>query len=338
MVAPQPNADAVEIQVTEAAAALVQALGVWYEGLRDPKDNVNANVMCAGLYMTEFLAAHFPLEPEHYKTRSQVKTAGGRQAQKLLKQHGEERKFTSEGGRTSRATLDHAQALADLLNVQGAEAGLNEFTELERTALAALLQAWFVARIREDYFGRRRIEAEINPDNPVRTAVAALIEAGRLRGGNTAGAIAQHLVGAKLTMRFPGEEVNVESYTTADVQTGRAGDYQIGDTAIHVTMSPGEKVFLERCADNLSHGYRPRVLVPQDRVAAAVQLAENYGMSDRVAIQSIEDFVGTNIEEIGGFSKNGVRDRLRELLTEYNARIDQAEADRSLKIQLPENL
>ncbi|WP_194291956.1 hypothetical protein [Streptomyces jumonjinensis] len=38
MVAPQPNADAVEIQVTEAAAALVQALGVWYEGLRDPKD------------------------------------------------------------------------------------------------------------------------------------------------------------------------------------------------------------------------------------------------------------------------------------------------------------
>ncbi|MCX4762431.1 DUF4928 family protein [Streptomyces sp. NBC_01275] len=324
--------------VEEAAETLIDALGDWYEKQRDSRDNVNSNVMCAGLYMTEFLAEHFPLKPEHYQTRSQVKTASGKQAQKLLAQHGEERKFTSEGGRTSRATLDHANSLADLLNTKGDEADLGALTDLERTTLAALLQQWFVERVQEDFFGRKRIEAEINPDNPVRTTVAALIEAGRVRGGNTAGAIAQHLVGAKLKIRFPGEDVNVESYTTADVQTGRAGDYQIGDTAIHVTMSPGEKVFLDRCVDNLNHGYRPRVLVPEGRVAAAVQLAENYDLADRVAIQSIEDFIGTNIEEVGGFSKSGVRERLRELLTEYNARIETAEADQSLKILLPENL
>ncbi|MER6558942.1 DUF4928 family protein [Streptomyces sp. NPDC001027] len=324
--------------VTSAEAALIDALGTWYEGQRDAKGNVNSNVMCAGLYMTEFLAEHFPLEPEHYRTRSQVKTASGKQAQKLLAEHGEERKFTSEGGRTSRATLDHADGLATVLNAEGDKAGLTDLSGLERAALAALLQAWFVERVREDFFGRKRIEAEINPENPVRTTIAALIEAGRLRGGNTAGAIAQHLVGAKLKIRFPDEDVNVESYTTADVQTGRAGDYQIGDTAIHVTMSPGEKVFLDRCVDNLNHGYRPRVLVPESRVAAAVQLAEMYGLSERVAVQSIEDFVGTNIEEVGGFSKSGVRDRLRELLIEYNARIEQAEADKSLMILVPENL
>lgn len=324
--------------VKSAEAALIDALGTWYEGQRDAKGNVNSNVMCAGLYMTEFLADHFPLEPDHYRTRSQVKTASGKQAQKLLAQHGEERKFTSEGGRTSRATLDHADGLATVLNAEGDKAGLAALTGLERASLAALLQAWFVERVREDFFGRKRIEAEINPENPVRTTVAALIEAGRLRGGNTAGAIAQHLVGAKLKIRFPDEDVNVESYTTADVQTGRAGDYQIGDTAIHVTMSPGEKVFLDRCVDNLNHGYRPRVLVPEGRVAAAVQLAEIYGLSERVAVQSIEDFVGTNIEEVGGFSKTGVRERLRELLIEYNARIDQAEADKSLMILVPENL
>ncbi|MEI7033508.1 DUF4928 family protein [Streptomyces pratensis] len=336
MVAPQPNTAGTPVE--EVATKLSAALETWYEDLRDTKGNVASNVMCAGLYMTEFLASHFPLEADHYSTRSQVKTAGGKQAQKLLAQHGEDRKFTSEGGRTSRATLDHARALADLLNAEGIEAGVGALTALELTALAGLLQAWFVERVQDDYFGRKSIEADISPDNPVRTAVAALIQAGRLRGGNTAGAVAQHLVGAKLKIRFPDEDVNVESYTTADVQTGRAGDYQIGDTAIHVTMSPGEKVFLERCADNLRHGYRPRVLVPEDRAAAASQLAANYGLADRVAIQSIEDFVGTNVEEIGGFTRDGVRDRLRELLVEYNARIDEAEADKSLKIQIPENL
>ncbi|MEV1067323.1 DUF4928 family protein [Streptomyces sp. NPDC050263] len=333
-----PSPNAVSTPVEEAAQAFMDALATWYEKQRDAKGNVNSNVMCAGLYMTEFLAEHFPLKSEHYTTRSQVKTASGKQAQKLLAQHGEERKFTSEGGRTSRATLDHANALARLLNAEGDKAALSDFTASERAALATLLQAWFVERVQEDFFGRKRIEAEINPDNPVRTTVAALIEAGRLRGGNTAGAIAQHLVGAKLKIRFPEEDVNVESYTTADVQTGRAGDYQIGDTAIHVTMSPGEKVFLDRCVDNLNHGYRPRVLVPEGRVAAAVQLAENYGLAERVAIQSIEDFVGTNIEEVAGFSKSGVRERLRELLNEYNSRIEQAEADRSLMILVPENL
>ncbi|GGZ21838.1 hypothetical protein GCM10010387_13710 [Streptomyces inusitatus] len=336
MVAPQP--EAVTTGIEEAAGVLTDALRTWYEGLRDANGRVNTNVMCAGLYVTEFFAEHYPLEPEHYLAPSQVKTAGGSQAHKLLAQHGETRSFTREGGRTSRATISHARAIAALLNEQGPEAGVDDCSAAERAVLASLLQAWFVGRVQEDHFGRKRIEAEINPDNPVRTSVAALIEAGRQRGGNTAGAIVQHLVGAKLALRFPGEDVNIESYTTADVQTGRAGDYQIGDTAIHVTMSPGEKVFKERCAHNLRHGYRPWVLVPDNRVVGATQIAQDLGMADRVAIQSIEDFVGTNIEEMASFGKAAVRDGMRRLLTEYNFRIDQAEADKSLKIQIPENL
>ncbi len=71
---------------------------------------------------------------------------------------------------------------------------------------------------------------------------------------------------------------------------------------------------------------------------AASQLADNSKVGKYVAIQSIEDFVGTNIEEVGGFSGDGVRDSLRELLFEYNKRIDFAESDKSLKIQIPENL
>lgn len=333
-----PKNEELESPTKEIVREISQALEKWYDSLRDPKGNVNSNVMCAGLYMTEFLSENFPLKKEHYSTRSQVKTASGKQAQKLLAQHGEGRKFTSEGGRTSRATLDHAHSLASLFNTHGAETGLNEIEKADLGTIAAPLQGWFVQRIQDDYFGRRRIEAEINPDAPIRAAIASLIKAGRERGGNTAGAVSQHLVGAKLKIRFPDEDVNIESYTTADVQTGRSGDFQISDTAIHVTMSPGENLFTGRCADNIMNGYRPRVLVPEDRVEAALQLARIHNLINQVAIQSIEDFVGTNIEEVGGFSKEGVRDRLRELLNEYNNRIELGESDMSLKIKLPGNL
>ncbi|MFD8596352.1 DUF4928 family protein [Kitasatospora sp. NPDC059646] len=337
MVALRPGT--VTPSVTAVADGLREKLHEWYEARRDPKGGtVHTNVMCAGLYVTEFLADAFPLLPDHYRTKSQVKGAGGAQAAKLLAEHGEHRKFRSEGGRTSRATLDHAQQIVDLLNAEGDALGVGSLTVLERGALAALLQKWFVDRAREDFFNRLRIEVPIDPSRPVRNTVADLLEAASKRGGTAAGAVAQHLVGAKLKLRFPDREINVESYTTADSQTGRAGDYQIGDTAIHVTMAPGSRVFEERCAENLRQGYLARVLVPDAALAAAVQNARIAGVGDLVAIQSIEDYVGTTVEEIGGMEQGGVRVQLRRLLEEYNARIDQAESDASLKIEIPENL
>jgi Domain of unknown function (DUF4928) len=335
----------VALQITEipahveaAANSLIEAVEPWYEGQRSKRGSVNSNVMCAGMYITEFMVLSFPLTPTVYAADSQVKEAGGDKAKALLADHGETRKFTSEGGRTSRFTIRHAEKLADVINDAGDGLGVQSFTSIERRILAWLLQEWFVNRVREDFFGKQRVSTDIDPENPVRTTVANLLAAGRERGGTAAGAIAQHLVGAKLQIRFPDDEINVESYTTADAQTGRAGDYQIGDTAIHVTMSPSEKLFEERCAHNLQQGFRPRVLVPEDAVLGAVQIARLAGLDQRVAIQSIEDFVGTNIEEVAGFSKAEIRTQLRNLLELYNERIETAEADLSLKIEIPENL
>jgi hypothetical protein len=324
--------------VASAAEAMIQAIEPWYESRRSKKGAVDSNVMCAGLYITEFLVVAFPLAHGDFAAESQVKGASGTKAKALLADHGEARQFTSEGGRTSRFTIKHAENLAGIVNAAGAEAGIEEFTALERKILAFLLQAWFVARVQDDYFGKQKVSAEIDPSFSVRTTIANLLEAGRERGGNTAGAIAQHLVGAKLQIRFPNEKINVESYTTADVQTGRAGDYQVGDTAIHVTMAPGVKVFEDRCAHNLKHGFRPRVLVPEGAVAAASQIARLAGLHQQVAVQSIEDFVGTNIEEVAGFAQAEIKAQLRKLLELYNERIDVAEADKSLKIEIPANL
>ncbi|MFK4150413.1 DUF4928 family protein [Streptomyces fungicidicus] len=326
------------MKAVTVSETMIVAIGSWYESRRNSKGSVDSNVMCAGLYITEFLASGFPLTRDMFAAESQVKGASGAKAKSILGEHGEHRRFTSEGGRTSRYTIRHAETLADEINKAGEENGVASLSETERSDLAALLQRWFVGRVRDDYFGKKRISADIDPENSVRTTVANLIAAGRERGGTTAGAIAQHLVGAKLKIRFPGADINVESYTTADVQTGRAGDYEIGDTALHVTMAPGEKVFKDRCAHNLREGFRPRVLVPEDAVAAAIQIARLSGLENKVAIQSIEDFIGTNIEETAGFAKGGIRSKLRELLELYNQRIEKAESDMSLKIEIPANL
>ncbi|MEV6096216.1 DUF4928 family protein [Nocardia sp. NPDC051981] len=334
----KPNGQEESAQLTATAKTLLDAIEPWYEGNRNAKGKVDSNVMCAGLYISDYLAAAFPLTPAVYKADTQVKGASGAKAKELLADHGETRKFTSEGGRTSRKTIVLAEQLADTINSAGAAAEVNALGPSERHALAWILQEWFVDRVRDDYFGRQKISADIDPSWSIRTIVANLIAAGRERGGNTAGAIVQHLVGAKLQIRFPDEKINVESYTTADQQTGRAGDYQIGHTAIHVTMSPSSQVFQGRCKDNIHHGFRPRVLVPKDELRRAEIYAEDAGIANKVAIQSIEDFVGTNIEEVAGFRQDHVRAELRRLLELYNARIEKAESDHSLKVQIPENL
>lgn len=312
----------------------------WYETKRDQKSGqVNANVMCAGLYVSQHLASALPLSPGDYRTKKgQVKGAGGPQAAKILAKHGEDRPFLAEGGRTSRATISFADELVEIINSWAAENGKAQMGSEDRQLLSHALQSWFVRVIQNEYFAKQRISAVIDPAKPVRVAVMALLEAGRQRGGTAAGAIAQHLVGAKLSLRFPDQKINVESYTTADQQTARAGDFQVHDTAIHVTMNPSESLFTVRCRNNLNHGYRPRVLVPEHKVAAAYQLAENAGMHDRIAVQSVEDFVGTNIEEIAQFETGSIKSGLRALLEKYNERIASAEADKSLMVEIPANL
>ncbi|MFC8659366.1 DUF4928 family protein [Streptomyces parvus] len=330
-------------RVRDAAELMLEAIEAWYEVKRDKKGNVFSNVISTGLYMTEFLASGFPLEEGFYATESQLRGASGRKAKEILAGHGETRKYPAMGGRTSRGTIGHARELAHVLNTAGEAAGVLDFDAVDRGSLAFLLQQWFVGRVREDYFEKKKITADLNPDWSIRAVVSSVLHAARQRPGNAAGAVAQHLVGAKLKIRFDGtgvriDGINDESYTTADQQTGRAGDYQLNDTAIHVTMSPTMELFSGRCQDNLNNRFRPRVLVPSDQLGRATTYAQDAGIDNLVAIQSIEDFVGTNIEETASFSQAEIRKRLRDLVVIYNERIEEAEVDMSLKIEIPHNL
>lgn len=310
----------------------------WYESKRNRNGTVNTNVMTVGLMITDHMATAFPLAKADYQAESQVKGLSGQRIKNILARCGEHRHFTSEGGRTSRSSLFLAVQLADLLAASLGAAAYLAASPQDQEQVRYQLQAWFAGRVQQDYFGRQRIKADLDPGKPTRQAIAELLTSARKRGGNAAGAVAQHLVGAKLSLRFPDLEISNDSYTTADQQTNRPGDFKVGDTAFHVTMSPGENLMSNRCTDNLRNGFRVLVLVPEDVVEAAAQLAKVAGISDKIAVSDIESFVGTNIEEIAVFGSAGIRTGLRALLERYNERVHAVEPDPSLQIEIPANL
>jgi hypothetical protein len=305
-------------------------LSKWYESFRrDGVHEPDRYVVCAGLAVLEHARGAFPLQRSDYVTpKTQVKT-GGPFIKTILARYGEDRPYASEGGRTTRGTLSAAEQLAEQLNALEALAAL---PHEERIEVIDGLQRWLAERATE-FFNQQRIAVGLDPTTPGDVAIADVLVA----AGSKIGAVAQHLVGAKLAVRFPEMEIENHSYTTADQQLGRHGDFVVGSTVFHVTVAPGTGV-VEKCRANIRNGYRAKLLVREDVVQAARQLVSIAGLDRQVGVASIEAFVGQNIEELGDFDQPDITETLKELFAEYNRRVEEVEIDRSLLLDLPEFL
>ncbi|HSY37820.1 MAG TPA: DUF4928 family protein [Acidobacteriaceae bacterium] len=289
-------------------------------------------VVCAGIAVAEVLKSTFPITVESYITDgNQVKTSGAL-IKKVLKEFGESRKYVSEGGRTTRGTRPSAERLVALLNPISE---LANASKQERTAVAKAVQFWLFENGVKPYFSRQKLEIDINLDKPGSQIVADILETAGRR--TLAGPVAQHLVGAKLAIRYPEREIENHSYTTADQQLGRPGDFLLNDTVFHVTVAPGPDV-VGKCAANVQQGFRAVLLVSESKIQAARQLVELAGIQQRVGINSLEQFIGQNVEELGEFGKASLARNLRALLEKYNERVSAVQTDRSLLIEVPENL
>ncbi|WP_371317518.1 DUF4928 family protein [Adlercreutzia rubneri] len=86
------------------------------------------------------------------------------------------------------------------------------------------------------------MKVDIDPNKPVSGIVADIRRTARSRSDKPAGIVAQHLVGAKLELRFPGLDIGRDKVNAAHQQTNRQGDFQLGNTAFHVKMSPMQKL------------------------------------------------------------------------------------------------
>ena len=212
----------------------------WYKSLKVVKANngpANGSIATA-LVVLNRLQVHFDLDFNMHIADGgmQIKGASGAAVASVLKNFGEERPFAKEGGRTNRGGPSEVKSLLLTISVLN----LETLNEPDRNNVLKSMQQYLVERV-VDFHNRQKIKLVFNPAlstwHIIHNLLLTAIHEGK------AGYIAQHLVGAKLELRFPEIEISNESASTADMQTNRPGDFIIGETAFHVTVSPMPRGF-----------------------------------------------------------------------------------------------
>ncbi len=285
--------------------------------------------LCVALVMTQQARkAGLPLDPGQLLTEGggQVLGLGKGAVQSILTRHGITRVLASEGGRTSRGSIGNMREYVALLNQLHAK-GAAELDAIE---------GFWIERVHE-FFAAKPFKIRLDASRSLRTVVRDVLGQAEDRqktmpGVYYAGAVMQHMVGAKLDCALGQGNFEHNSYSTSDQQSGRRGDFFVGDVAIHVTTSPGEAV-IERCRDNINDGIRPVLVTGQRGLTVAEGLADNAGLGDRIDIFEIEQFIALNLYELGKFAADGRRVAVSDLVNRYNEIIDDVETDPSLKIE-----
>jgi hypothetical protein len=146
-------------------------------------------------------------------------------------------------------------------------------------------------------------------------------------------AVMLHLVGAKLEMLYPDLEILHSCYPVNGSRPSEAGDFVVGDHAVHVGTAPCEAL-LEKCASNLKHGLRPLVISSIEGIGMAGRLASSHGLQKRIDMLDIDQFLVTDVLGWTGFDGGRRRAALEDLITRFNRIASECENDLSLKIEI----
>lgn len=286
--------------------------------------------LCVALVLTQHAKSlGLPLDASALVTEGggQVLGLGKGAVQSVLKRHHITRVLASEGGRTSRGSLGNMRVYVAFLN-DLARAGSLDLEAVE---------GFWIERVHE-FFAAKPFKIRLDASKSLRAVVRDVLAQAEERQRTTpgmyyAGAVLQHLVGAKLDCALGQGEFTHNSFSTADAPSGRAGDFLIGDVAIHVTTSPGEAV-IAKCGDNLNDGLRPMLVTLQRGLPVAEGLADNVGISDRIDVFEVEQFIALNLYELGKFAASGRKMAVSDVVTRYNEIVEEFETDPSLKIEV----
>ena len=186
------------------------------------------------------------------------------------------------------------------------------------------------------FFAGKPFKFRLDLSLSVRAAVKDLLAQARERqlsmpGSRYEGAMLQHLVGAKLDLVLGENKIIHHSTSEADQAERRAGDFVVGDVAIHVTTNPGEAL-IRKCAENLNAQLHPVIVTLPSKTAVADSLAEDASISPRVDVLDIEQFLAANLHERSLFQSKNIGPRTEELISRYNVLVETHETDPSLKI------
>ena len=305
----------------------------WYDDLPIQKATGSAprGTIAAALVVLERLQDDYDLEIAVHRAPggSQVRGVSGTSVSRILGEFGETRRFLSEGGRTNRGALGAVAKLLDSLST----VDLDSLDPNARNRILVRLQQELVDKVRE-FHRRQRLGIVYDPAMSTRQSIAVFLGVARDQGRE--GPVAQYLVGAKLQIRYPDLMIRNETFSTADTQLGESGDFTVGDTAFHVTVAPMAPIF-DKCRANLDQGLRAYLLVPERVLLGARQNADGL-VAGRVGVESVESFVAQNVDELAEFSIQGAQLEFGKLLSTYNVRVDAIESDKSMLIEIPQNL
>ena len=259
--------------------------------------------------------------------KGQVLGLGKTAVQAILGEHGITRVLAEEGGRTSRGSLGNMQDYVGFLNA------LHE----EGLADTEAIEAWWAARVR-DFFTAQPFTLRYDTSKSLRAIVRDLLAQAIKRqkdnpGTMYAGAVLQHLVGAKLALVLPEGAVSNNGFSVADAVTNRSGDFIIDEVIIHVTTAPGEAL-MRKCAANLQAGARPIIVTTYESMPGAESLASIQGIDGRVDILEVEQFIATNVYEISQFKTAERKVTVERLIEKYNMIVDECETDPSLRVSV----
>ena len=202
----------------------------------------------------------FPIDPDSLLTDGggQVRGLSGGTLRSILSEHGIHKTLSKEAGRTSRGSIDNARKYVAELN---ALSRLKAF-DLDR------IEGFWIARIR-DYFAAKPLRLSQRAGESVTAMVNELLLQTRAReaeetGHTITGTVLQHLVGAKIEV-VAGANLQHHSAAEADTSARRAGDYEYGNIAIHVTTHVSDDL-IRKCKRNAEAGMRPWIVTLPNEV------------------------------------------------------------------------
>ncbi len=306
--------------VAQAAMAVVQE---WFESCRRGKEP-SRNTIAVGMTVLDWLRETCPLP------KAETLAEGGEFRRvrsglsRLFAKYGIPANFLKEA--TGRQASPDAQRLLDMLEEGRIFAPLSH---KQRDALLLSLLAVLIDEANK-WLGRQNLKVSCSRESSPGAWVGEILSEAK---GKSGGRVEQHLVGAKLAKAYPDADIPALPGAAADVQTGRAGDFQVETTVYHVTAAPGDAV-VQKCEANLRAGLHPVLLVPAKQKLVADGIVDRLELSSRIWVISIEDFLSVNILEMSHGRRQEFITTLRSIVEEYNLRIDAAETDKSLKIEI----
>ncbi|MDD2859507.1 MAG: DUF4928 family protein [Acidiphilium sp.] len=178
--------------------------------------------LCVAIVVTQHARkSGLPLDSSNLLTEGggQVLGMGKNAVQAVLSRHGITKILAQEGGRTSRGSIGNMREYVSFINALN-EKGLCDLEGIEH---------FWIDRVHE-YFSAKPFSIKLDASKSLRSIVKDLVKQAEDRqkknpGMQYAGAVLQHIVGAKLSCAMGADGPSHNSFSTSASQTNRAGDF-----------------------------------------------------------------------------------------------------------------